>query len=198
MGGTIAEARRSLGCMGCKLHECSGPVLLEEITSPAPQKTKTPPPLKEWREGVPPQGRYILDLDAGEMREVNVGHGIFELDGKVHPISFAFEVGILRGPIPKKAKEEKKVKNIKPAVVHDIPGLTPEADAAIRLALRTLADTPGYKRGSTIAPQLLAAYGEDLRAVRKQHHGWQRIARVFRAQGLHIAERTLKAGLEEN
>jgi hypothetical protein len=114
MGTTIAEAMRSLGCMGCKAADgCSGPVLLEDIAFPAPQKTKTPPPLKEWREGIPPQGRYLLDLDDGEeMQPVNVGHGIFEWDGEVHPISFAFEVGTLRGPIQKN-KEEKEMKHKK-------------------------------------------------------------------------------------
>jgi hypothetical protein len=78
------------------------------------------------------------------------------------------------------------------------PGISAEADAAIRLALRTLASTPMRKTGSTIAPKLIEAYGDALRAVRAQNHGWQKIAKVFRAQGLHVGEKSLQARLETN
>ena len=78
----------------------------------------------------------------------------------------------------------------------NIPGLTAEADAEIRQALRDLAREPARLQRETIAPQLVTAYGKDIQSVREQKHGWQKIARVFRAHGLKIGEKSLKARLE--
>jgi hypothetical protein len=113
MGTTIAEARRSLGCQGCKLTECGGPVLWEDPQNFEPAVKQAEPPLKKWRSGIPPQGKYLLDTGE-EQHKVNVGHGIFEREGEVHPISFAFASGTLWGPIREK-KEEKEMKKSKKA-----------------------------------------------------------------------------------
>jgi hypothetical protein len=132
------------------------------------------------------------------MHEVNVGHGIFEQEGKTHHISKAYEAGVLRGPIPKpKAKEEQKVKNIKQAALPDIPGLTAEADAEIRRMLQELAKVPSRVSHPSIATKLVAVYGDDIRAARKQRHGWAKLAKVFRTHGLKISEKLLKTSTEQ-
>jgi hypothetical protein len=150
--------------------------------------------LQEWKSGTPPQGKYLLDTGRSQ-HNVDVGHGIFEWDGTVHTIEYAFEIGKLLGPIPQ--KEEKGMKTVtKETKLPDIPGLTAEADAEIRQALREMAKVQARIVPQSIAPQLAAAYGEDIQAVREQKHGWQKIARIFRAHGLRIGEKSLKARVE--
>jgi hypothetical protein len=78
----------------------------------------------------------------------------------------------------------------------DIPGLTAEADAEIRRIFHELAQVPA-RIPKSIAPQLVAAYGRDIRAVRVQRHGWGKIAKVFRTHGLHIGEGSLRARIEQ-
>jgi hypothetical protein len=150
--------------------------------------------LKEWREGTPPQGKYLLDTGKEQIK-VDVGHNVFTWLGKTHHISKAFEMGKLLGPISEKSVAAQEVST---PVLSLPPGISAEADAAIRLALRTLASTPMRKTGPTIAPKLIEVYGDVLRAVRAQNHGWQKIAKVFRAQGLHVGEKSLKVGFETN
>jgi hypothetical protein len=83
-----------------------------------------------------------------------------------------------------------------PAQVRSLK-LDPKVDTAIREALRTLAATPGRGTRVSIAPQLIEAYGDELRAARKQNHSWHTVARIFRAHGIHIGENALKAGIGE-
>jgi hypothetical protein len=148
--------------------------------------------LKEWHgnEGTPPQGKYLLDTGKEQIK-IDVGHNIFTWAGKTRHISKAFEMGKLLGPISEKSIAAQEAP--KPVVPS---GISAEADAAIRLALRTLASMPMRKAGPTIAPKLVEAYGELIREVRLQHHGWRKVARVFRAQGLHVGEKSLQVRLE--
>jgi hypothetical protein len=108
---------------------------------------------------------------------------------------------LFEGTPAKKQKrpENKPVPNpVSEAALPDIPELTAEADAKIREALRLLANTPGRKTGPTIAPKLIKVYGEGLRAARKQRHGWQKLAKIFRAHGLHVGEKSLQTRLEKD
>jgi hypothetical protein len=218
LGGTFFEARKSLGCHACKKGECTGPVLQKDTTTSEakPQKDKPSPLPQVWLKGTPPQGKYTWDVGEG-LLDVDVGHNVFTFNGKTRHISKAFENGVLYGPMPN-PKEGKNVKRKKaevgtaPEEILAIPiaevlataestrkhpiGLDPKVDTAIREALRTLANTPMRKTAPTVAPQLIEAYGDEMRAVRKQRHGWKKIVEIFRAHGIHVGEKLLKAGLE--
>jgi hypothetical protein len=208
LGTTITEARRSLGRMGCKVDGCNGPVLLEDTQNREPKK-QVKAPLKEWRSGTPPQGKYLLDTGE-EMCEVNVGHGIFEREGEVHPISFAFASGTLWGPIREK-KEEKNMKGKKARIEHKpvVPDdSAPEADMyetqidletreAIRKELLELAQTPPSWKRRSIAPVLVKYFGTEIKASRARGHGWGHIAKIIRKHGLHVSEAYLKNSSEE-
>jgi hypothetical protein len=184
------------------VNGCDGPVLLEGIQN-QPEVKKPEKPLKEWREGAPPQGKYMLDTGE-DVYEVDVGHNIFTWNGETHHISRAYKLGVLRGPKPKSKEEHSMTKStLMPAQnqdvspkLPDIPGLTAEADAEIRRALHELAKIQARVPKPSIAPQLVAAYGVDMRAVREKKHGWQKIAKVFRAHGLRVGEKSLKARIE--
>lgn len=111
MGRSLIEARHSLGCYLCERAGCEGPVLIEDVPAGKAAVKEAEPPLREWREGAPPRGKYFLDT--GKARhKVNVERGGLEWNGEVHPLAFAFARGVLRGPIQEKEEEKgMKVKN---------------------------------------------------------------------------------------
>jgi hypothetical protein len=69
-----------------------------------------------------------------------------------------------------------------------------ETDAAIRRDLGEMASVAA--RRGTIAPQLVAIYGNEMRAVREKGHGWRKIAKIYRKYGLRIGENSLKIRIE--
>jgi hypothetical protein len=107
-----------------------------------------------------------------------------------------FEVNQCGGVVLVEGEEPEKKPNIKKANLFDIPGLTPETDAEIRKSLHKLATVQAHSPCITIAPQLAAAYAEDIQAVRKQGHGWGKIVKIFRDHGIKIGEKSLMTKIE--
>jgi hypothetical protein len=108
-----------------------------------------------------------------------------------------FERGLCQGAVLAEGEEPKKKNDSGKTKFSSILGLTPEADAEIRRILQELSRVPARTPAPTIAPQLVTAYGQEIQAARKQKHGWQKIAKIFRAHGLRIGEKTLKTSIEQ-
>jgi hypothetical protein len=167
LAATSRDASRSFGCRGCEQKlVCSGPVPREDKSESKPAKKNT----KEKKNMEKPKKEKAF----GSFKE-------------------AMEA------IAKKSGEERA----QPEPVKDEPsfrlppGINAETDAIIRQELAALASYPASRvPRPTIAPQLIEAYGGEMRAIREKGHSWRKIARVFRAHRLKIGERSLKVRLE--
>jgi hypothetical protein len=167
---------KSLGCLGCKEIGCGGPVTLEETMrknekeeKKMEQQSRELPKKKTGR----PKKQTITPEDAQAVGEAFEAMAIQEGEAVTPEEQILLETGL-----------------------HLPPGINAETDAAIRFELDEMAKLTMRRPRPTIAPQLVATYGDKLRAVRERGHGWRKIAKVFRRNGLHIGENSLRANIE--
>jgi hypothetical protein len=167
-------------------------------------------PLMEWRSGIPPQGRYLLDTGRVQC-PVNVRNGEFEWCGTVHPLEYAYKIGKLLGPIARKETEnmgtevkEVEKKRGRPAKAEVIQSDNPapsadidaETDAQIRAALLELAEHPFMPASTELAAKLIDRYGDEIGAARKSKRGWRTIAGVFKRHGVTVGAKALRTRVE--
>jgi hypothetical protein len=79
----------------------------------------------------------------------------------------------------------------------DIPGFTPETDAAIRAELKELAEKSPIDPRHSDARELLDLYGDLIKTSRGKGHGWEKLCRIFRRHGFHVGMHGFKKLLED-
>jgi hypothetical protein len=87
-------------------------------------------------------------------------------------------------------------KDIPTAASMKLLDIDEETDAAIRRELEEMASVAAHISQPSNVVEIVASYGDEIRAAREQNHGWDRIAKVFREHGLHVGKESLRARIE--